>query len=96
MFKDFCSRYEDVKISYAYYCKKVKKKINISLVKLRKKGCERCNLHDKHLEDNHKLDKHEFSKPDENGSNRKPSSVDCNDCIYFELFIKTTTEARER
>ena len=26
MFKEFCSRYEDVKISYAYYYMKVKKK----------------------------------------------------------------------
>ena len=45
MFKDFCSRYEDVKISYAYFNKKVKKKMNISFVKLGKEECERCDLH---------------------------------------------------
>ena len=50
MFKDFCSRYEDIKISYAYYYKKVKK-MNIRFVKLGEEECERCDLHDKHLED---------------------------------------------
>ena len=90
MFKDFCSRYEDVKISYAYYYK------NISFLKLREEECERCDLHDKHLEDIHKLDKHELSKPDENGKNRKPTFVDCADCDDFQFDIKTETEARER
>ena len=96
MFKDFFSRYEDVKISYAYYCKKVKKKMNISFIKLGEEECERCDLHDKHLEDIHKLDKHELSKPDENGKYRKPTFVDCADCVDFELHIKRSTEARER
>ena len=68
--------------------------MNISFVKLGE--CERCDLHDKHLEDIHKLDKHELSKPDENGKNRKPTFVDCADCVDFELHIKTATEARER
>ena len=95
MFKVFCSRYEDVKISYGYYYKKVKK-MNISFVKLGEEECERCDLHDKHLEDIHKLDKHELSKPDENGKNRKPIFVDCADCGNSELHIKTATEARER
>ena len=63
MFKAFCSRYEDVKISYAYFYKTVKK-MNISFVKLGEEECERCDLHDKHLEDTHKLEKHELSKPD--------------------------------
>ena len=45
MFKDFCSRYEDVKISYVYFNKKVKKKMNISFVKLGKEECERCDIH---------------------------------------------------
>ena len=40
--------------------------MNISFVKLGEEECERCDLHDKHLEDIHKLDKHELSKPDEN------------------------------
>ena len=44
MFKDFCSRYEDVKIFYAYYYKKGKK-MNISFVKLGEEECERCDLH---------------------------------------------------
>ena len=62
--------------------------MNISLVRLGEEECERCDLH--------KLDKHELSKPDENGKNRKPTLVDCADCVYFELHIKTDTEARER
>ena len=66
MFKDFCSRYEDIKIFYAYYYKKGKK-MNISFVKLGEEECERCDLHDKHLEDTYKLEKHELSKPDQNG-----------------------------
>ena len=70
LFKDVCSRYEDVKISYAYYYKKVKK-MNISFVKFGEEECERCDLHDKQLEVIQKLDKHELSKPDENGKNRK-------------------------
>ena len=94
MFKDFCSRHEDVKIFYAYYYKKGKK-MNISFVKLGEEECERCDIHDKHLEDIHKLDKHELSKPDENGKNRKPTSFDCADCADFELHIKTAAEARE-
>ena len=40
--------------------------MNISFIKLGEEECERCDLHDKHLEDIHKLDKHELSKPDEN------------------------------
>ena len=43
-----------------------KRKMNISFVKLGEEECERCDLHDKHLEDFHKLDKHELSKLDEN------------------------------
>ena len=70
--------------------------MNISFVNLGEEECERCDLHDKHLEDIHKLDKHELSKPDENGKNRKPTFVDCADCVDFELHIKTATEARER
>ena len=95
MFKDFCSRYKDVKISFAYYYKKVKK-MNISFVKLGEEECERCDLHNKHSENIPKWDKHELSKPDENGQNRKPTFVDCADCVDFELHIKTATEARER
>ena len=94
LFKDVCSRYEDVKISYAYYYKKVKK-MNISFVKFGEEECERCDLHDKQLEVIQKLDKHELSKPDENGKNRKPTSFDCADCADFELHIKTAAEARE-
>ena len=98
MFEDFCSTYEDVKISYAYYYKEVKKKkkMNISFVKLGKEKCERCDLQDKHLQDIHKLDKHELSKPCENGHNRKPTFVDYADCFDFEPHIKTAIEARER
>ena len=96
MFKDFCSRYENVKISYVYYYYKKIKKTYISFVKLGEEECKRCDLHDKHLEDIHKLDKHELSKPDENGKNRKPIFVDCADCGNSELHIKTATEARER
>ena len=70
--------------------------MNISFIKLGEEECERCDLHDKHLEDIHKLDKHELSKPDENGKNRKPVFVDCADCVNSELHIKTATEARER
>ena len=70
--------------------------MNISFVKLGEEECERCDIHDKHLEDIHKLDKHELSKPDENGKYRKPTFVDCADCVDFELHIKTATEARER
>ena len=95
MFKDFCSRFENVKISYAYYYKKVKK-MNISFVKFGEVECERCDLHDKDLEDIHKWDKHELSKPDENEKNRKPTFVDCVHCADFEVHIKTATEARER
>ena len=57
------------------------KKMNISFVK---------------LEDNHKLHKYELSKSDENRKNRKPTFVDCADCVDFELHIKTATKARER
>ena len=70
--------------------------MNISFVKLGEEECERCDLHNKHLENIHKWDKHELSKPDENGKNRKPTFVDCADCVDFELHIKTATEARER
>ena len=70
--------------------------MNISFVKLGKEECERCDLHDKHLEDIHKLDKHELSKPGENGQNRKSTFVDYADCVDFELQIKTAIEARER
>ena len=56
------------------------KKMNISFVK---------------LEDNHKLHKYELSKSDENRKNRKPTFVDCADCVDFELHIKTATEARK-
>ena len=90
MFRDFCSRYEDVKTSDAYYYKKIKKN-EYQLCK-----AWRCDLHDKHLEDNHKLHKYELSKSDENRKNRKPTFVDCADCVDFELHIKTATEARER
>ena len=70
--------------------------MNISFVKPGEEECERCDFHDKHLEDIHKLDKHELSKPDENGKNRKPTFVDYADCVDFELHIKTATKARER
>ena len=74
--------------------------MNISFLKLGEEECERCDLHDKHLEENiHKVDKHELSKLDENGKNRKPTFVncaDCVDCVDFELHIKITTEASER
>ena len=95
MFKDFCSRHENVKISYAHYYKKVRK-MNISFVKFGEVECERCDLHNKDLEDIHKWDKHELSKPDENEKNRKPTFVDCVDCADFDVHIKTATEARER
>ena len=67
--------------------------MNISFVKLGEEECERCDLHDKHLEDIHKLDKHELSKPDENEKYRKPIFVDCADCVDFEIHINTATEA---
>ena len=71
--------------------------MNISFLKLGEEECERCDLHDKHVEENiHKVDKHELSKLDENGQNRKPTFVDCADCVDFELHIKTRNEARER
>ena len=71
--------------------------MNISFVKPGEEECERCDFHDKHLEDIHKLDKHELSKPDENGKkNRKPTFVDCAVCVDFELYIKTATKAREK
>ena len=41
--------------------------MNISFVKPGEEECERCDFHDKHLEDIHKLDSDELSKPDENG-----------------------------
>ena len=55
--------------SCTYYYKKVKK-MSISFVKPGEEECERCDFHDKHLEDIHKLDKHELSKPDENGKKK--------------------------
>ena len=70
--------------------------MNISFVKLGEEECERCDIHDKHLEDIHKLDKHELSKPDETGKNRKQTLVDCADCVGFELHIKIATEAKEK
>ena len=70
--------------------------MNISFIKLGEEEFERCDLHDKHLEDIHKLDKHELSKPDENGKNRKQTLVDCADCVGFELHIKIATEATEK
>ena len=70
--------------------------MNISFVKLGEEECERCDLHDKHLEDIHKLDKHELSNPDENEKYGKPIFVDCADCVDFEFHINTATEARER
>ena len=73
-----------------------KKEMNISFVNLGEEECERCDLHNKHLEDIHKLDKHELSKPDENGKNTKPTFVDFADCVDFELHTKTATKARER
>ena len=50
MYKYFCNS-NPVKISYNYYNKKVKK-MNISFVKLGAKECERCDLHERHLETN--------------------------------------------
>ena len=94
LFKDVCSRYEGVKISYAYYYKKIKK-MNISFVKFGEEECERCDLHDKQLEVIQKLDKHELSKPDEKWKTRKPTSFDCADCANFELPIETGAKARE-
>ena len=70
--------------------------MNISFVKLGEEECERCELHDKHLEDIHKLGKHELSQQDENGKNRKPAFVACVDCVDSELHIKRATKARER
>ena len=70
--------------------------MNISFVKPGEEQCERCDFHDKHLQDIHKLDKYELSKPDENGKNRKSTFVDCAYCVDFELHIKITIVARER
>ena len=34
--------------------------MNITFVKLGEEVCERCGIHEKHLEDIHKLDEHEL------------------------------------
>ena len=65
--------------------------MNISFVKLGEEECERCDLHDKHLEDIHKLDKHELSKPDENGKNRKQQPKQEKDIVRKRIGNELTT-----
>ena len=73
--QDFCDSNPDDKVSYTYYYKKIKI-LNISLVKLGEE-CERCNLHDKHLEEGHGLDKTDFIiRNDENKSCKKQTFDD--------------------
>ena len=54
MYQDFCTKHPDVTISYVYYYKKVKS-LNITFVKLGGEECEKCDLHEKYLEDCHRL-----------------------------------------
>ena len=59
MYQDFCTEHPDVTISYVSNYKKVKS-FNISFVKLGEEECEKCDLHEKHLEDCHRLSTAEF------------------------------------
>ena len=60
MFKEFRGKYPDIEISYTYYYTKVKR-LNISFVKLGEEECEKCDLHDRHLEEVHGLDKSDIN-----------------------------------
>ena len=88
MYKDFCTS-NPVKISYNYYNKKVKK-MNISFVKLGEEECERCDLHERHLE-THKPEE----VPNDGKENNKRTYDNCESCGDFISHIKTASQARE-
>ena len=88
MYKDFCTS-NPVKISYNYYNKKVKK-TNISFAKLGEEECERCDLHERHLE-THKPEE----VPNDGKENNKRTYDNCESCVDFISHIKTASQARE-
>ena len=82
MYQDFCTEHTDVTIWYVYYYKKVRS-LNISLLKLGEEECEKCDLHEKHLEDCHRLSKAKFCEISLNGGRHMKTFDGCDDCVNF-------------
>ena len=101
MHNEYCESYPDKNVSYTYYYNMVKS-LNISFVKLGEEECERCDLHEKHLEEVHNVEKkdiHVEVETDPNDSNkktRKQTFANCSDCSDFEIHIMTTNEGRKQ
>ena len=89
MYQDFCTEHPDVTISYVFYYKKVDS-LNICFVKLGEEECEKCDFHEKHLEDCHRLSKAEFCEISVDGGRHMKTFDGCDDCLNF----TAATEAR--
>ena len=64
--------------------------MNISFVKLGEEECERCDLHERHLE-THKPEE----VPNDEKENNKRTCENCESCGDFISHIKTVSQARE-
>ena len=91
--QDFCTDHPEVTTSYVYYYKK-DKTLNISFVKLGEEECEKCDLHEKHLEDCHTLSKIEFCEISIDRGKHMKTFDGCDDCVNFTKHITSATEAR--
>ena len=63
-------------------------------MKLGEEECEKCDLHEKHLEDCHRLSKAEFCEISVGGRRYMKIFDGCNDCANFTKHITAVAEAR--
>ena len=92
MYQDCCREHLDIMISNVYYYKNIKS-LNIIFVKFSKEY-EKCDLHEKHLENCHQLSKVEFCEISIDRVRHMKTFYGCDDCVNFTKHITPATEAR--